>query len=71
MSCVFFNFVEFARNVVVEVEQSAVEVLRAVDQRLILAGPRFDVNDRDARVERPKVLRLHSINNNNNKITIV
>lgn len=56
MSGVLFDFVEFARNVVVEVEQSAVEVLRAVDQCLILTGPRFDVHDRDARIERPKVL---------------
>lgn len=56
MSGVLVDFVEFARNVVVKIEQSAVDVLRPVDRRLVLAGPRLDVDDGNAGVERAEIL---------------
>ena len=56
MSGVLVDFVEFARNVVVKIEQSAVDVLRPVDRRLVLAGPRLDVDDGNAGVERADIL---------------
>ncbi len=63
LSGVLVDFVEFARDVVVKVEQSAVNVLRSVDRCLVLAGPRFDVNDGNAGVERAEILmRSHDKN---------
>jgi hypothetical protein len=56
LSGVLFDFVEFARNVVIKVEKSSVDVLRSVHRRLVLTGPRFNVNDGHASVERSEIL---------------
>ena len=45
LSGVLVDFVEFARNVVIKIEKSPVDVLRSVHRRLVLTGPRFNVND--------------------------
>lgn len=56
LSGVLDDIVEFARNVVVKVEEGPVDVLGPVDRRLVLAGPRLNVHDRNAGVERPEIL---------------
>ena len=57
---VLVHFVQFARNVIVEIEQGPVDVLRPIHQSLVLAGPRFDVNHRHASVQRLEVLQFCS-----------
>ncbi len=58
LSGVLVDFVEFARNVVIKIEKSSVDVLRSVHRRLVLTGPRFNVNDWNASVERAEILEF-------------